>query len=73
LGVRIQLANEGVTIFLRRGCELSDEGFDQIAAGSFESFSAAEIRSVCLHERWIEVVLTNQKAKSVTQSRLAIA
>ena len=31
---------------------------------------AAEIRGICLNERWIEIVLTNQQAQLVAQSRL---
>ena len=71
--VGIQFADESVSIILRRGCKLGDERFDQIAAGIFERFRAAEIGGVGLHERWIEIVLTNQQAQLVTQSRLAVA
>ena len=70
MGVRIQFAHECVAILFRGGRKLSDERFDQITAGIFQGRGAAEIRSVCLYERWIEIVLTNQQAQLVTQSRL---
>jgi hypothetical protein len=73
LNVRVEFAHEGFSIVLRRACELGDEGFDQIATGFFKSFRAAEIRGVRLHQRWIEIVLTDQQTELVTQSRLAIA
>jgi hypothetical protein len=73
LGVRIQLAYEGIAILFRCGCKLRDERLDLIATSIFQSCGAAEIRGVCLDERWIEIVLTNQQAQLITQSRLALA
>jgi hypothetical protein len=70
VGIRIQLAHEGIAIFFRGGRKLSDERFDLITAGILQGRAPAEIRSVGLNERWIEIVLTNQQAQSVTQSRL---
>jgi len=73
LGVGIEFAHEGVTILLCRGCELSDERFDQVTAGVLENLGTAEIGGVGLHERGIEIVLTDQQAQLVTQSRLSVA
>jgi hypothetical protein len=73
LRVRIQFADECVSILFRSGCKLSDERFDQVTAGIPKRGGAAEIRCVSLYERWIEIVLTNQQAELVTQSRLAVA
>src|ERR1700722_15105477 len=73
LRVRIQFADECVSILLRSGRKLSDERFDQVTARIFKSRGAAEIRGVRLNERWIEIVLANQQAQLVTQSRLSVA
>ena len=51
---------------------MGDEGFDQISTGFFESFGAAEIRCVGLHECGVEVELPDQKAELVPQSGLAV-
>ncbi len=51
---------------------MGDEGFDQITTGFLESFGAAEVGGVGLHECGVEVVLPNQKAELVPQSRLAV-
>ena len=73
LGVRVKLARKGVSVFIRQGRKLGDEGLHPIAARIFESCGATEICGVCLYKRWIEIVLTNQQAQLVTQSRLAVA
>ena len=52
---------------------MRDEGFDQFAAGSTEGLRAAKICSVCLDEGRIEVVLADEKAELIPQSRLTIA
>ena len=46
---------------------MGDEGFDQIAAGVFDSFGTAEMGGVCLNEGRIEVVLADQQAKLVAE------
>ena len=51
---------------------MGDEGFNQISTSFFESFSAAEIGGVGLHQCGIEIELANQKAELVAQSRLAV-
>ena len=51
---------------------MGDEGFDQITTGFFEGFGAAEVGGVGLHECGIEVVLADQKAELIAQSRLAV-
>ena len=51
---------------------MGNEGFDQIAAGLFEGFGTAEMGGVGLHEIRIEVVLADQKAELVAETRLAI-
>jgi hypothetical protein len=73
LGVGIQFADEGIPIFFCGSCKLRDERFDQVATGIFKSGSAAEIRGIGFHERWIEIVLTNQKAQLIAQSKVSVA
>ena len=53
--------------------QMGDEGFDQVSAGFFEGFGAAEVSGVGLHESGIEVVLADQKAELVAQTRLTVA
>jgi hypothetical protein len=52
---------------------MGDEGFDQIPTGFLESFGAAEVCGISLHECGIEVELANQKAELVPETGLAVA
>ena len=52
---------------------MGDEGFDQIAAGVFDGFGAAEMSGISLHETRIEVVVADQKAQLVAETWLALA
>jgi hypothetical protein len=48
---------------------MGDKGFNDLPAGFFKCLSAAEFSGVGLDESRIEVVLADQKAELVTQSR----
>ncbi len=72
LRIGIEFADQAVAVFFRRGREVGDEGFDQIPAGVFEGFGAAEVGGISLDESRIEVVLADQKAELVAEPWLAI-
>jgi hypothetical protein len=65
LSVGIQFAQEGIAVFSRGNRKLSDERFDQVAAGALQGRGAAEIRGIGFHESWIEIVLANQQAQLI--------
>ena len=46
---------------------MRNEGFDQISAGVFDRFGAAEVRSVRLDQIRIELILANQQAKLIAE------
>ena len=73
MSIGIEFADEPVSILLGECRELSDKRFNQVTAGFFQGLCTAEIGGVSFHEVGIEVVLTDQQAKSVPQSRLVIA
>ena len=68
----IELADQAITVFFGRCSQMGDEGFDQIAAGLLKCFGTAEVGGVGLHEVRIEVVLADQKAELIAETRLAI-
>ena len=49
---------------------MGDKRFDQITTGILQRLRAAEIGGIGLHESGIEIVLTNQKAELITQTRM---
>lgn len=51
---------------------MRDKGLNQLSAGLFEGWRAAEGCGVGFDQDGIEVVLADQKAQSVSQSRLAV-
>jgi hypothetical protein len=65
LSVGIQLAYKGIAICFCGSRKLSDERFDQVAAGILQRCSSAEIRGIGFHESWIEIVLANQQAQLI--------
>jgi hypothetical protein len=73
MSVRIEFADEPVSIFLGEFSELSNERFNEVAAGFFKSLCAAEIGGVRFYEVGIEIVLADQEAELVAQSRPGIA
>jgi hypothetical protein len=70
MGIRIELANELVTIFAGFLLEVGDEGLDQFSACSTEGLSATEGGGIRLNQVRIEVVLPDQETKLVTKPRL---
>jgi hypothetical protein len=72
LRVRIELAHEAVSVLLGRRRYVSDKGLDEVSAGAAQRFRPAEVCGICLNKRRIEVVLADQKAKSVPQPRLTV-
>jgi hypothetical protein len=72
LGERIELADETIPVFFRRCRQVGDEGLDQVPAGLPDGLGTAEVRGVGLHEVGIEVVLADQEAEPVAETRLAV-
>ena len=70
LSIGIEFADQRVSIFLRSLGEVGDEGFNQVAASILERLRAAEVGGIGLHERGIEVVLADQKAELIPQTRM---
>lgn len=52
---------------------MRNEGFDQIATGFGHGLSAAEVRGICFYEFRIQIVLANEKAELITETRLTAA
>ena len=50
LSVGIQLADQGISVLFCSRAEMGDEGLDQFTAGATQSFGAAEVGRVRLHE-----------------------
>ena len=69
-GIGIEFADQTVSIFLGECREVRDEGFNQVTARLFEGLSTAEVRGVGLNEVGIEVVLPDQQAEPVAETRL---
>jgi len=72
MSIRIEFADEPVSIVLGECRELSDKGFNQVTAGLFQGLCTAETNGVCFHERWIEVVLADQQAELVAETSLTV-
>jgi len=65
LSIRVEFAEQPSPVFFGRFGEMGDEGLDEIATGFLESFGAAKVGRVGLHERRIEVMLADQKAELI--------
>ena len=66
------MAEQGVPIFAGPVGQVSDEVFDLLTGGFPKSLGAAEIDGVGLDQVRVELVLTNQLAKAVTDSGTAV-
>ena len=73
MGIGIQLANQRISVFFGASGKMGDKGLNQFAARTAELFCAAEISGIRLYKICIEVVLADQEAQLVPESRLAIA
>jgi hypothetical protein len=73
MSIRIEFADEPISIFLGKCRELCDEGFDRLSAGFPQGLCATEIGGVSFHEAGIEVVLAYQQAKLIAQAGLSAA
>ncbi len=70
--IGIEFADQAIAVFLRGRCQMRDERLDEIPLGLLERWRAAEVGGVRLNQRGIEVVLADQEAEAVPQSRLTI-
>jgi len=71
-GIAVQLAKQGVAVFLGPLRQMSHKAFHLLAGGFRESLSAAEIDGVGLDEVGIELVLADQLAEAVADFRTAV-
>ncbi len=72
LGIAVELAEQGVAVFLGPVGQVRDEAFDLFAGGFAEGFGAAEIDGVGLDEVGIELVLADQLAEAVANLGSAV-
>jgi hypothetical protein len=72
LGERIELAEKTVSVLPGGGWRMGDEALDRFTAGVLEGRSAAELSGISLHGIGIEVVLADEEAETIAETRLAI-
>src|SRR5208283_4988433 len=63
--VAVELAEQGIAVFLSCISELLNEAFDLLAGGVFEGFGTAEINGVGFYKLGIELVLADDLAEPV--------
>ncbi len=68
----MQLAEEARAIFGRALCEVIYEPFDLIPARVSKCGSPAVVGGIGLHESGVELVLADQQAEAIPQTRLAV-
>ena len=71
-GIAVELAEQGIAVFLGPVGQVGDEGFDLFAGGFAEGFGAAEIDGVGLDQVGIELVLADQLAEAVADFGAAV-
>jgi hypothetical protein len=52
---------------------MGDKGLNQFTTGTTESFGATKVRRIGLYKVGVKVVLANQEAQLIAESRLAVA
>ena len=72
LGIAVELAEQGVAVFLGPVGQVRDKTFDLFAGGLAEGFGAAEIDGVGLDEVGIELVLADQLTEAVANLGAAV-
>jgi hypothetical protein len=71
-GIAIEVTEKGVAIRGDTLGQMVNEGFDLITTGISQSCGSAVVSGIGLHEAGIELMLTNQKAETITQSGVAV-
>jgi hypothetical protein len=66
--IAVELAEQGITIFLRPSGKLIDESFNLLPSGILEGFDTAEISRVGLHEVWVKLMLPDNLAEVVAEA-----
>jgi hypothetical protein len=72
LGIAIELADQPVAIFRGAHGQIVNEVFDLLSAGLSQGGSSTVVSGVGFHESSIEVVLADQQAEAVAETRLAV-
>jgi len=71
-GIAVQLAEQGVAVFFGPVCQMRYKAFNLLTGSFAESFGAAEIDGVGLHQIGIELMLTDQLAEAVADFGTAV-
>ena len=66
------MTNQSVAVFRSTLGEIVNKGFNQISAGISQCGGAAVVGGISPHEASIELVLANQEAKAIAETRLAV-
>jgi hypothetical protein len=69
LGEAVQLAEKGWAVICRTFAQVLDESFDLLSAGIVKSGSSTIIGGVGFHQSGIELMLSNQQAEAVAETR----
>ena len=70
--VAVELAEQGITVFLGPVGQVSDKGLDLLAGRFAEGFGTAEIDRIGLHQVGIELMLADQLAEAVADFGAAV-
>jgi hypothetical protein len=73
LGTTVELANKPRAVPHSPFSEVGNEGLDQVPAGLTEFLGPIEINGVAFNCFGVQLMLSNQQAKSVTKTWLGIA
>jgi len=71
--IAVELAKQGITVFLSPVSQLDDEGFHLFAGSIAKSFHAAEIGGVSLDQIGIELKLADDLAGPIANRKTAIS
>src|SRR6202035_3608719 len=71
-GVAVELAEQGIAIFLGPVGQVSDESFNLLTGRFAEGFGAAKINGVLLDQARVELVLADQLAEAVADLGSAV-
>jgi hypothetical protein len=73
LKIRIEFANQSITVFFGSRGKMRNERLNQFATCTAEGFGATEVRSVGFNEIWFEIVLADQEAELIPKAGLPVA
>src|SRR5436309_13095418 len=70
--VAIELAEQGIAVFLGPVGQVRDEILDLLPGRFAQSLGAAEVRGVGLHQSRIELMLSNNLTETISHFRTAV-